>query len=128
MQQQKTFWGTSKNQKLDPKVCADSSWLLVFKNGLKKHSSLINDQVIDVWSWCKKRVGGGEEGTSSGLGFWLLCSAIWPIKRHVSVVVIVVVGHCIVKLLSMHLLDYWDRNCLVLVHNYQFIVLNCQGE
>ena len=37
------FWGTSKNRRLDPKVCADSSWLLVFKNGLKKHSSLIND-------------------------------------------------------------------------------------
>ena len=40
--------GTSKNQRLDPKVCVDSSWLLVFKNGLKKHSSLINDRVIDV--------------------------------------------------------------------------------
>ena len=37
------FWGTSKNRKLDPKVCADLSWLLVFKNGLKKHSSIIND-------------------------------------------------------------------------------------
>ena len=42
------FWGTSKNQRLDLKVCADSSWLLVVKNGLKKHSSLIIDQVIDV--------------------------------------------------------------------------------
>ena len=39
----KTFWGTLKNQRLDPKVCADPSWLLVFKNGLKKHSSLLND-------------------------------------------------------------------------------------
>ena len=37
------FWGTSKNRRLDPKVCADSSWPLVLKNGLKKHSSLIND-------------------------------------------------------------------------------------
>ena len=64
------FWGTSKNRRLDLKVCADSSWLLVFKNGLKKHSSLIIDRVIDVWSQCKKRDGGGEEGTSSGLGFW----------------------------------------------------------
>ena len=45
---QKTFWGTSKNWRLDPKVCADSSWLLVLKNGLKKHYSLINDRVIDV--------------------------------------------------------------------------------
>ena len=36
-------WGTSKNWRLDLNVCADSSWLLVFKNGLKKHSSLIND-------------------------------------------------------------------------------------
>ena len=44
----KPFWGTSKNRRLDPKVCADLSWLLVFKNGLKKHSSLINDRVIDV--------------------------------------------------------------------------------
>ena len=34
---------TSKNQCLDPKVCADPLWLLVIKNGLKKHSSLIND-------------------------------------------------------------------------------------
>ena len=25
------FWGTSKNRRLDPKVCADPSWLLVFK-------------------------------------------------------------------------------------------------
>ena len=55
-----TFWGTSKNQRLDLKVCADSSWLLVVKNGLKKHSSLIIDRVIDVWSRCKKRDGGGE--------------------------------------------------------------------
>ena len=37
-----------KNWRLDPKVCAYSSWLLVFKNGLKKHYSLINDRVIDV--------------------------------------------------------------------------------
>ena len=44
----KPFWGTSKNWRLDPKVCADSSWLLVFKNGLKKHYSLINYQVINV--------------------------------------------------------------------------------
>ena len=28
------FGGTSKNQRLDPKVCADPSWLLVFKNSL----------------------------------------------------------------------------------------------
>ena len=33
------FWSTSKNWRLDPKVCADLSWLLVFKNGLIKHSS-----------------------------------------------------------------------------------------
>ncbi len=39
----KTFWGTSKYLRLDPKVSADLSWVLVFKNGLKKHSSLIND-------------------------------------------------------------------------------------
>ena len=62
-----TFWGTSKNRRLDLKVCADSSWLLVFKNGLKKHSSLIIDQVIDVWSRCKKRDGGGE-GEEEGRG------------------------------------------------------------
>ena len=37
------FWGTSKNQRLDPKVCADPSWLLVFKNGLKKCCRLKND-------------------------------------------------------------------------------------
>ena len=42
------FWGTSKNRRLDLKVCADLSLLLVFKNGLKKHSSLIIDRVIDV--------------------------------------------------------------------------------
>ena len=61
MQKKNTpFWGTSKNQRLDLKVCADSSWLLVFKNGLKKHSSLIIDRVIDVWSRCKKRDGGGD--------------------------------------------------------------------
>ena len=53
---------------------------------LKKHSSLIIDRVIDVWSWCKKRDGGEEEEeeegrTSSGLGFW--CSE-WHYKaRHV---------------------------------------------
>ena len=35
-------------------------WLLVLKNGLKKHSSLINDRVIDVRSQCKKRDGGTE--------------------------------------------------------------------
>ena len=29
------FWGTSKNQRLDPKVCADSSWLLFKKMVLK---------------------------------------------------------------------------------------------
>ena len=34
------FWGTSKNQRQDLKVCAHPSWLLVFKNGLIKHSSL----------------------------------------------------------------------------------------
>ena len=38
-----TFWGTSKTQRLDLKVCADLSWLLVFKNGLKKCSSFKND-------------------------------------------------------------------------------------
>ena len=32
----KLFGGTSKNLWLDPKVCADLSWLLVFKDGLKK--------------------------------------------------------------------------------------------
>ena len=30
------FSGISKNWRLDLKVCADSSWLLVFNNGLKK--------------------------------------------------------------------------------------------
>ena len=68
------FWGTSKNRRLDLKVCADSSLLLVFKNGLKKHSSLIIDRVIDVWSRCKKRDGG--EGRRGGggdqLGFGVL--------------------------------------------------------
>ena len=34
--------------RLDPKGCADPSWLLVFKNCLKKCSSLKNDCVIDV--------------------------------------------------------------------------------
>ena len=60
------FWGTSKNQRLDLKVCADPSWLLVLKNGLKKHSSLINDWVIDVWSRCKKpdRGGKGRRGSA----------------------------------------------------------------
>ena len=29
------FWGTSKNRRLDLKLCADSSWLLVFKMVLK---------------------------------------------------------------------------------------------
>ena len=37
------FGALKKNCRLDPKVCADLTWLLVFKNGLKKHSSLIND-------------------------------------------------------------------------------------
>ena len=46
----KTSWGTSKIWRLDPKVCADPSWLLVFKNGLKKCSSLKNVIVI----WCLK--------------------------------------------------------------------------
>ena len=69
------YWGTSKNQWLDLKVCADPSWHLVLKNGLRKHSSLINDWVIDVWSWCKKREGEGKVmNTSSGLG--LLCQNI----------------------------------------------------
>ena len=42
------FWGTSKNRRLDLKVCADSSWLLVFKNGLKSILALIIDRFIDV--------------------------------------------------------------------------------
>ena len=42
------FWCTSKNQRLDLKVWADPSWLLVLKNCLKKVSSLINDWVIDI--------------------------------------------------------------------------------
>ena len=42
------FWGTSKNRWLDPKICADPSWILVLKNGPKKHSSLINYWLIDV--------------------------------------------------------------------------------
>ena len=42
------FGGTSKKRRLDLKVWADPSWLLVLKNGLKKHSSLIN-----VWSSSK---------------------------------------------------------------------------
>ena len=37
------FWGTYKNRRLDLKVRADPSWLLVFKNGLKKCYSLTND-------------------------------------------------------------------------------------
>ena len=66
------FWGTSKNRRLDLKVCADSSWLLVFKNGLKKHSSLIIDRVIDVWSRCKKRDWGTEGRGGDQLGFGVL--------------------------------------------------------
>ena len=54
------FWGTSKNWWLELKVCADPSWLPVFKNGLKKCSSLKDDWVIDVWSWCKNMTEGGE--------------------------------------------------------------------
>ena len=61
------FWGTSKNCRLDPKVCTDLSWLLVFKNGLKKHSSLINDRVIAVWSQCKK-CDKGKKGRREGKG------------------------------------------------------------
>ena len=39
------FWGTSKNRRLDPKVCSDMSWLLVIKNGLKK--CYINNNMTD---------------------------------------------------------------------------------
>ena len=66
------------------------AWLLVFKNGLKKHSSLINDWVIDVWSQCKnvthlckkKNYGGkGREGPGSVFYvYWLLSPVLldWP--------------------------------------------------
>ena len=37
------FVGYFQNRKLDLKVCADPSWLLVYKNGIKKCSSLKND-------------------------------------------------------------------------------------
>ena len=49
------FWGTSKNQRLDLKVWADPSWLLVLKNGLKKCSSLTNDWVREVKKQTKKQ-------------------------------------------------------------------------
>ena len=52
------FWGTSK-------VCADLSLFLVFKNGLKKFSSLTNDWVIEVWSQYKK-CDEGEKGRGGG--------------------------------------------------------------
>ena len=52
--------------------------LLVFKNGLKKCSSFKNYWVIDVWSWCKKRDGGGEEkGTKLGFGV-LMAGSLGP--------------------------------------------------
>ena len=34
----------------------------VVLNGIKKHSSLINDWAVDVWSQCKKCDGEGKEG------------------------------------------------------------------
>ena len=40
------FWSSSKNQRLDVKVCADPSWLLVFKYGFKKCCSLKNYWVL----------------------------------------------------------------------------------
>ena len=55
------FRGTCNNWRLDLKVFADPSWVLVFKNGLKKCSSLTNDWVIDVWS-CKKNVTEKKKG------------------------------------------------------------------
>ena len=51
-----------KTQRVDLKVWADSSWLLVFKNGIKKCFSLNNGSVIDVWSQCKKHDERGAEG------------------------------------------------------------------
>ena len=75
------FFGHFKNQWLDPKVCVDPSWLLVIKNGLKKQSSLINNWVIDVWSWCKKHCRGVGEWNGMEehqLRFGVLMSLIWP--------------------------------------------------
>ena len=40
------FWSSSKNRRLDVKVCADPSWLLVFKYGFKKCCSLKNYWVL----------------------------------------------------------------------------------
>ena len=91
----KSFLGHFQNQWLDPKVCADLSWLLVLKNGLKKHYSLINDWVIDVWSWCKKcdrgkkgregkgREGKGREGKGSEAKDQLGFGALIPLQLSV---------------------------------------------
>ena len=64
---QKNFLGHFQNWGLDLKVWADPSWLLVFKNGHKKCSSLTNDWVIDISSWCKK-LDEGEKGRGEGGG------------------------------------------------------------
>ena len=65
------FLCTSKNQWLDPKVCADLSWLLVFKKWMcpnfKKY------WIINVWSWCKKhdRMGKKKMKEEGQLCFFL---------------------------------------------------------
>ena len=68
------FLGHFQKSETGSENMSRSVMLLVLKNCLKKHSSLINDWVIDVWSQCKKCDGGKKgrewEGTSSGLGFW----------------------------------------------------------
>ena len=64
------FLGTSENRRLDLLICADPSWLLVFKNGLKNHSSLINDWVIYVWRWCKTVTEEKEKGRRGQAQVW----------------------------------------------------------
>ena len=104
------FWGISKNQWLDPKVCADSSWLLVLKNGIKNDSSLINDQVFYVWSWCKKRDRGkgreGREGGKDQLGFRVLIVIFLEQKIHFQKSSL----HCDVWPLKLYFswISYWN--------------------
>ena len=63
-----TFWGTSKNWRLDLKVNADPSWLLVFKNSLQRCFSFKSYWVIDVWTQCKKKHYGGGAAAEGGAG------------------------------------------------------------
>ena len=69
-----SFWSSSKNWRLDVKVCADPSWLLVFKYCFKKCCSLTNYWVLMFEVNVKNVTEKKGRGPAC---VWGICRKLW---------------------------------------------------